>query len=62
MTKKVKILSDIPGYTTGQTVTVKTDKQGTPLERFWRRRFVDAKTEIISDTKPNLKPKQEKAK
>ena len=56
---KVKILADIPGYSKGQTVTVETDKHGTPLERFWRRRFTDAKTdnclEIVQITVKTLK-------
>jgi len=42
---KVKILADIPGHSKGQRVTIETDKDGTPLERFWRRRFKDAETD-----------------
>ena len=71
---RVKILVDIPGYKKGQIVTIETDKDGTPLERFWRRRFKDAKTdnclEIVqapsktskSKHQQELKQSQEKAK
>ncbi len=51
---RVKILADIPGHKKGQMVIIETDKDGIPLERFWRRRFKDAKTdnclEIIQST------------
>ena len=60
---KIKILLDIPGYTAGQVVTIGIDSYGTPLEKSWRRRFKDAKTdnclEIIQPPAKTPKPKQQ---
>lgn len=60
-TIKVNILSDVPGYTKGQTVRVAVDSRGTPLQRFWRRRFSDAKTdnciEVVKVSKEKTAPK-----
>ena len=55
---KVNVLTDIPGCAAGQTVMVSVDSDGVPLERAWRRRFTDAKTdnciEVVEDLKPSL--------
>ena len=41
----VSILLDISEHKKGTSVEVAVDEHGTPLERFWRRRFDDAKTD-----------------
>lgn len=45
MSKKVKFIvkADIHGYKSGQTVLIEMDKNGTPIDRLWRRRLKDAK-------------------
>ncbi len=55
---QVKVLSDIPGYKTGQTIFVKVDSLGTPLDKFWRRRLKDAKTDNCLEV---IKPSQKKS-
>jgi len=46
---KIKVLSDIPGYTAGQMLSIDVDMDGIPCSRFWRRRFSDAKTDNCVD-------------
>lgn len=57
---KLKINS-VPGYT--GTVTIQTDDNGVPLERFWRNRLKDAVTDnCVEVVKPSpRKPKKEQA-
>ncbi len=67
---RIKVLIDIPGYHAGALVNVKTDDLGTPLERFWRRRYADAKIDNcieivrpVEDTETKLKiTKRKKSK
>jgi len=40
---RIKVLKNIPDHQAGTLVNVKTDELGNPLDRFWRRRFEDAK-------------------
>lgn len=44
-TIQVKINKGLPGYSEGATTTVTVDDLGVPLEKFWRDRFQDAKTD-----------------
>jgi len=43
----------ISGYEPGQEVEIEVDRDGTPLEKFWRRRLSDAKRdeccEVVAD-------------
>ena len=39
---KIKVLKDLPKFKAGTVVNVK-DKDGIPLDVFWRRRLADAK-------------------
>ncbi len=59
---KLKINRAFAGYKAG-TITV-PDKNGVPLDQYWRRRLRDAKidncVEVVTDPKP--KPKKAKAK
>jgi len=58
---KVKVLKNIPGWQKDQTVVVETDKEGTPLDLHWRRRFRDAKTDnCIEIDQPNKQAKPAK--
>lgn len=38
----LKINLPLPGYTAGQTIKIKTDRNNVPLDLFWRRRLKDA--------------------
>ena len=55
---KLKINS-VPGYS-GE-VTIQTDVNGVPLEKFWRNRLKDAETDKCVEV-ITAKPKKEKAK
>ena len=45
MAKKVEYIvnTDMHGLKAGQMIMLDVDKNGTPLNRLWRRRFNDAK-------------------
>lgn len=38
----LKINAPIRGYAEGAQIEIKTDKDGTPLDRYWRDRIKDA--------------------
>lgn len=38
----VRLNKDLRGMKAGTTIGIKTDKHGTPLERYWRDRMKDA--------------------
>lgn len=44
-TVTLQINKALPGYAKGATVVVDVDKNGVPLNRFWRDRLHDAKTD-----------------
>lgn len=60
---KLKIIKNIPGYAAGTTASIQTDGNGIPINKFWRDRVEDAKTdncvEILA-SKP-LKPKKQES-
>ncbi len=56
---KLKLNQPMKGYETGRTVTVQTDADGVPLEKFWRRRLRDAKIDNCVEV---VKPSGRKAK
>lgn len=43
MTKKLKLNAELAGHPSGSIITIKTDKVGIPLDRYWRDRIKDAK-------------------
>ena len=54
MAKKVEytVNTDMHGMKAGQKIMLDVDKNGTPLNRMWRRRFNDAKIDdCITKTK-----------
>lgn len=61
--KRVEVKKPFDGYEVGSVHNVKCDRQGTPLELSWRRRFKDAKTDnccevvVQSQQKPKSKLK-----
>lgn len=59
MSKKVEFIvnADIHGIKAGQTITLDVDKNGTPLDRVWRRRFKDAKIDGCITLKEQPKSK-----
>lgn len=60
---KIKLNRDLRGLRTGTEIKIKVDKEGTPLERYWRDRMkeapIDNCIEIIT-TKAKAKPKKSK--
>lgn len=59
--KQLKLkINHVPGYS--GTVTVQTDDNGVPLERFWRNRLKDAKTDNCVEVIPARTPKVKKEK
>ena len=61
MSRKVTIKLNAPlrGYAAGTELRIEVDKDGTPLERYWRDRFKDAKTDKcveLADKKSFVKP------
>lgn len=56
--KQLKLNVNLRGHKAGTTVPIKTDKQGTPLDPYWRNRLKDSATdncvEMVSS--PKKKP------
>ena len=50
--KRVKVLKEFDGHKVGEEVSVPCDKEGTPLERSWRRRLKDAKADKCCEIIP----------
>ncbi len=61
---RLKVNGTIPGYPTGQVVTVEVDEHGTPFEELWRRRLKDAKidgcVEVVPDEEPPVSKSTQK--
>ena len=57
---KLKI-NNVKGYSPGQLVTVQTDGDGIPLDKFWRRRIKDAKIDNCVEAVSPAKPKKERS-
>ena len=66
MSKKVQytVNTDMHGMKAGQKIMLDVDKNGTPLDRLWRRRFNDAKLDgcITKTEQPKPKPSTVKDK
>jgi len=45
MIRKIEVLKAFDGHPVGAVVSVTCDQTGTPLDRNWRRRLKDAKTD-----------------
>lgn len=56
---KLKINKRVKGHAVGAVVDVPVDADGTPLDKFWRRRLKDAK---IDECVEVVKPSRTKAK
>ena len=50
---KIKVNKMIPPYQVDQIVEVLCDKEGTPLDAFWRRKLRDAKFDQCCEVKVN---------
>lgn len=57
LTKQLKINKPLAGHQAGSVISIKTDKQGTPIDRYWRDRMKDAK--IDSCVEPVKSKKKE---
>lgn len=40
--KKLKLNVDLNGHKAGEVISIKVDKDGVPLNQFWRNRVADA--------------------
>lgn len=66
MMKLLKIKLNVPlnGFLAGREIEIKVDKNKIPLDRFWRARLEDSKSdnciEIVKETKKAAKPKTPK--
>ena len=58
----VQINKDLPGFKKGVVTTVTVDGKGTPLEKFWRDRFHDAKTDNCVEIKTEKKVSKQEPK
>lgn len=63
MNEKITVrVHRISGYESGKEVQVEVDRDGTPLDKFWRRRLSDAKRdeccEVVADDTAE-KPEEE---
>lgn len=59
-TLKVKLNVPLRGKPIGSIVLVKANDKGVPLERYWRRRFEEAKTnkcveQVVKKKQPKVK-------
>ena len=41
--RSIKLNAPLRGYAAGTVLPIEVDKEGTPLDRYWRDRFKDAK-------------------
>lgn len=58
---KIKLNQPMKGYEAGRTVSIQTDVNGVPLDKFWRRRIRDAKIDKCVEVVKPAKLKQEKS-
>jgi hypothetical protein len=62
-TKKIKLNAPLRGYQAGASIPIKVDKDGTPIDRYWRDRLKDAKkdncVEIVSTKSRTSKKRAE---
>lgn len=65
-TIQLKVNVPLLGVKAGDILKLECDSEGTPFDKFWRRRLIDAKTdnccEIVQPEppKPTKKPKKER--
>lgn len=66
MSKKVEYTLNTPlrGYKAGQKLNLEVDENGTPIDKYWRRRLRDAKIDgcITKTEQSKSKPLSEKDK
>ena len=56
-------INNVPGYPSGHTLKIATDKNKIPIDRFWRNRLRDAERDQcveIATSKPAKSPKGDK--
>jgi hypothetical protein len=58
---KLKLNQPMKGYEAGREITVQTDSNGIPLEKFWRRRLRDAQIDNCVEVVKPSKTKREKS-
>jgi len=52
---KIKLNADLSTHKAGVELDIKTDENGIPLEKYWRRRFRDAKIDNCIEIKKTKK-------
>lgn len=50
MKKKFYLMSPLRGYPKGYKISLDTNKEGKPLDRYWAARYEDAKTDKCMST------------
>lgn len=61
-TIKIKINTAMRGYAAGRIVSIECDSKGTPLDKFWRRRLKDAKSDKCVEVVKASNSKKEQSK
>lgn len=59
-TIKLKICGNVKGHTKGSEVEIEVDVDGTPNDKFWRRRLKDAKIDNCVEVIKSSNAKKEK--
>ena len=59
---KIKLNKDLGGFKQGNTLTLNTNKNGVPLNQYWRRRLEEAKIDSAIEILDNNKTSSNKKK
>lgn len=59
--KTLKVNYDLKGLRAGDTVRIKCDKDGTPIDAYWRRRMKDSAIDNCVEIVVSSRPKKTKA-
>ena len=60
LTKQIKINKDISNYKKGETLAIKVDSCGIPIERYWRDRLKESKVDSCISFVESLSKKTSK--
>lgn len=58
--KKLKLNTALRGYSAGTQINIKVDKNGTPLDSYWRDRFKDSRIDNCVEILLENKKKKER--
>lgn len=60
--KKLKLNTALRGYPAGAQINIRVDKDGIPLDPYWRGRLKDSRIDKCVEILPKTKKKKEEAK